>query len=162
MLAENHISAEKKIFKVYLNEILTNKEGVQFKVTDVQNQKSFEDINGYGIETDYNFVCVTIEIYNGNKKEYYVNPNHFYLLKSDGTKFTYDLRTYRFEEGMTSDYLQPGLKNCYVLLFETPTKTSHENYHLICDTDAFGLFEKAYYKAIYLRCRTEEKKINRI
>lgn len=147
---------EEGVPKVYLNETLTNKDGIQFKVTEVLNRKSFKNEYGYGIQTDYNFILVTIEIYNGDKTEYYVNPNNFYLLKAGGVKYTYDSRTFRFEDGMSSDYIQPQLKSSYSLLFETPTKTTEEDYNLSCDTGFFDAFDKEHAKVIYLRNRPSE------
>lgn len=147
---------EDSIPQVYLNETLTNKDGIQFKVTEVLNRKSFKNEYGYGIQTDYNFILVTIEIYNGDKTEYYVNPNNFYLLKTGGLKYTYDSRTFRFEDGMSSDYIQPQLKGSYSLLFETPTKTTEEDYNLSCDVGFFGAFDKEHAKVIYLRNRPSE------
>ena len=146
--------------KVYMNEILTNKKGIKFRVTEVQNRQKYDNGYGYGIETEYNFILVFIEIYNGDKTEYYVNPNNFYLLKEGGAKYTYDSRTYRFEDGMSSDYIQPQLKSSYVLLFETPTKTTIENYNLSCDAGFFDAFDDDYAKVIYLRKRPKDVEEN--
>ena len=142
--------------EVYLNETLTNKDGIQFRVTKVLNQKSFDNGYGYGIQTDYNFILIAIEIYNGSKTEYYVNPNNFYLLKTGGVRYTYDSRAFRFEDGMTSDYIQPQLKGRFHLLFETPTKSTEEEYNLSCDAGFFDAFDKNYTKVMYLRQRPAE------
>ncbi len=108
---------------------------VEYKVTDVINSKSFS--NGYySINTNYNFLLVTIEIKNQGKKAFYVSPNNFTVNKYENdifiSKYEYDTRTYNFENGMSSYDLNYGIKKSFVILFEIDKSTKLGDYRIVC------------------------------
>lgn len=108
---------------------------VEYKVTDITNAKSFS--NGYySITTDYNFLLITIEILNNGKQSFYINPNHFTVNKYENdnfvTKYEYDSRTFRFEDGMYSYDLGYGIKKSFAILFEIDKSTKYGDYRFVC------------------------------
>lgn len=122
----------------YINETLINIHGVEFTVTEVTNH-SFLSNGSYDITPEAdgaNFVWITIEIYNGSRESFSVNPNNFKLIKSTdngSVSYEYSSKTYYLPDRMTSTDLGPELKKTFNILFEVPTKTTQDTYKLFCD-----------------------------
>ncbi|MBR2371995.1 MAG: DUF4352 domain-containing protein [Clostridia bacterium] len=119
----------------YINETLINVYGVEFKVNEVTNHDLLT--NGYyEITTDANFVWITLEIYNGSNKTISINPNDFQLKKisQSGTlSYRYSSHTYSLPDYMTHTELGPELRKTFNILFEVPSKTTVDEYRLICE-----------------------------
>ena len=109
---------------VYIGETVKNSNGINFTVVSVENT---QDI-GYNERTENNYMIITIRISNNGSETWKQNPNNCILIKN-GTTFEYNSNTYLLENGMSSfDEINPGITKTLRILFETPTKSTEEEY----------------------------------
>ena len=120
--------------KVYIGESVKNKSNVYFTVKNVQN---VDEINSYH-KTDYNFVIITIEIYNAGSEPWSQNPLNC-ILKQGSAEYEYTSATYSLEHGMSSlSEINPGLRKTVQIAYETPTPTTANTYSI--EISGYGLW----------------------
>ena len=122
--------------KAMIGDVVSDKDGVEFCITNVTNQKSVGE--GYFEEkTDNNFIVVTITINNGSNEPYDVNSLRF-LLVCDGAEYEYASDTlFAFDNFLSSDTVNPHLSKEYTIVFETPTTTMEDEYVMKIKPNAF-------------------------
>lgn len=130
---------DEKIVDCFIGEAISNSDDVTFVVNSVTNTNRIGDY--YYVETEANFIVVSITITNNGDEPYSPNPNYF-TVKKGNSEYEYSSATYRFDNHLTgSDEVNPGLSKSYMVAFETPTTTEDEDYSLLCGTS--GLWTSA-------------------
>lgn len=123
---------------------VTDKDGVQFTVTSVQDATTIGDEGYYPATTSNNFVVVNIQITNGSKEAYDVNSLRFLLL-ADGEEHEYAEDTVFAKENMLSlDTLNPGLSKEYCIAYETAFKHTDKDCRLKILSNAFSNQDYVY------------------
>lgn len=112
-----------------ISDVVSDKDGVDFCVTNVENVKSVG--SGYSeLTTDNNFVVVTIKIVNNSNEPYNVNVGRFLLL-CNGAEYEYDSESIlSVENVMWMDEINPGITKEYKIVYETPSSTDTDEYKL--------------------------------
>lgn len=112
-----------------INEFVADRDGVEFCVTKVENQKSIG--SGYSeVTTENNFVVVTITIRNNGTEPYDVNSGRFVLMNGE-IEYQDDLEAlYAFDNAMFMDTINPGLSKEYTIVYETPMETQDGDFRL--------------------------------
>ena len=115
---------------------VSNKAGIVFKVESVSDSTIAGE--GYLTETtEINFVIVRITITNNGNKEYSANPYNFHL-KKGSTEYSHHSTTYHYDNGMdVFDGINPGITKTLTIVFETPTRSTDEEYSLVCEGDSW-------------------------
>ena len=112
---------------VYIGETITNKKGIEFTVVSVENTQRV----GYSTTTENNFIIVTVRISNTGTESFSQNPNNCTLIK-DNIKFEHNIYTYLLDDGMSAlTEINPGITKTMSILFETPTKSTEEDYSIV-------------------------------
>ena len=138
---------EKKVLdnsdSVIIGDEVADKDGVVFCVTDVDNLNSLGD--GYTkIQTDNNFVKVTVKITNNSNEPYDVNPLNFALIEGDTEYEHTNDALFALENVMFLDTINPSLSNEYLIVYETPTTTEDSEYKLKVKHSAFSEVGNTY------------------
>lgn len=121
----------------------TDKDGVVFCVTNVQNTKSLGE--GYTeTHTDNNFVVVTVKITNNSTEPYDVNPLRFTLVEGDKEYEHTNDALLSLENVMFLDTINPSLSNEYIIVYETPTTTEQSEYKLKIKRNVFQKNDNTY------------------
>lgn len=125
------IIGDKKDIKsiVKINETISDKDGVEFCVKNVRDDKTVG--SGYGeATTENNYITVSISIINKGNDPYNINALRFLLI--EGSKeYQYSEETiYSYDNYMTMDTINPGISKEYRLVYETPN-TSTENEYIL-------------------------------
>lgn len=112
-----------------MNEWVSDKNGVEFCITNVENVKSVG--NEWGeVTTDNNFVVVTIQITNNSNEPYSVNGSRFLLMTGEAEyEYTVDV-LFAFDNALYIDTINPGLSEEYVIVYETPSTTDESEYKM--------------------------------
>lgn len=111
---------------VYIGETVVNSKDIAFKVVRVQNAKSI----GGMAATQNNYIIVTLSISNRSSKTWEQNPNNCTLIKGDAT-YQYNSNTFLLGDGMSGfDEINPGITKTMSIAFETPTKSTEEEYSI--------------------------------
>ena len=114
---------------VMLNEFAADKNGVEFCVTNVDNQKSVGS-DYLEVTTEYNFVVVTIKIANNSSEPYDVNSLRFVLMNGE-TEYEYATDTIMsLDNALTLDTVNPGITKEYNIAYETPVTTDDSEFVL--------------------------------
>lgn len=118
-----------KIGTVMIGESASDKDGVEFCVTNVENVKSVGE--GYTeLKTDNNFVVISVKITNKSDSPYDVNTLCF-LLTDGGSEYEYSADALlSVENHMYLDTINPNLSKEYVIVYETATTTLDTEYKL--------------------------------
>ena len=122
---------------------VADKDGVVFCVKEVDNTKSLG--KGYAkIQTDNNFVVVSIKIINNSSEPYDVNPLNFMLIEGDKEyEHTNDVLL-SLENVMFLDTINPSLSNEYIIVYETPATTEQTEYKLKIKNNYFKKTDNTY------------------
>lgn len=114
---------------VMIGETAHNKEGVEFCVTSVDNEKSIG--SDYSkLETNNNFVVLTIKVTNNSNDPYDINSSRF-MLTDGNNEYKYEASALlSVENHMYLDTLNPNISKEYVIVYETPTETVEKEYKL--------------------------------
>lgn len=122
--------------EVTIGDSVSNKAGIVFKVERASDSTIAGE--GYLTETtDMNFVIVSITITNNSNKEYNANPNNFHL-KKGSNEYSHHSATYYYDNGMDAfDGINPGITKTLTIVFETPTRSTDEEYSLVCEGDSW-------------------------
>lgn len=119
-----------------IGDTVSNKAGIAFKVESVTNS----DVAGedYLTEsTDANFIIIRLIVTNNGNEEYPANPYDFRLQKGSN-EYTHHSSTYYYENGMSSlNGINPGITKTCIIVFETPSASTEEEYSLVCKGDAW-------------------------
>ena len=128
---------------VKINEVVSNKDGVEFCVTNVENVKSIDD--GYSeMTTDNNFIVVTIKIVNNSNEPYNVNAGRFILI-CDGAEYEYEAdAVLKVDNAMWMDEINPGITKEYKVVYETPTTSVESEYKLKIKPVGFSEKDSVY------------------
>lgn len=120
-----------------IGEIATDKDGVDFCVTAIQDTQTIgEDYTEY--VTDNNLIVVHIQIANNSNEVYDVNSLRFVLEEGDN-EYEYSTEAlYAFENAMYMDNINPGLSKEYVIVYETPYKTTEKDWRMKIHNNAFS------------------------
>ena len=120
-------STDKTDKTVYIGETVKNKSGIEFTVVSVENTQKV----GYSTTTENNFIIVTIRISNTSTESFSQNPNNCTLIK-DNITYEHNIYTYLLDDGMSvMTEINPGITKTMSILFETPTKSTEENYSIV-------------------------------
>ena len=112
-----------------INETISDKNGVEFCVTNVDNQKSVGE-NYFSVSTDNNFIVVTIKITNNSNEPYDVKSLRFLLL-CNGLEYEYSSDTIlAYDNYLSTDTINPLLSKEYVIIYETPSTSVEDEYVL--------------------------------
>lgn len=115
---------------VKINEVVSDKDGVEFCVTSVDNVKTVGEGSVWEVTTDNNYIVLSIEITNKSNEPYDVNALRFVLI-CDGKEYQYGSDTlYTFDDYMMMDTINPDLSKKYTLVYEVPTTTDESEYKL--------------------------------
>lgn len=115
---------------VKINEVVSDKDGVEFRVTSVDNVKTVGEGSIWEVTTDNNYIVLSIEITNKSDEPYDVNALRFVLI-CDGKEYQYGSDTlYTFENYMMMDTINPDISKVYTLVYEVPTTTNEREYVL--------------------------------
>ncbi len=120
----------------YLNETITNKDSVSFKVNSVLDTQEIGD--GYFVETtDANYVVINMTISNNGDEAYSINPYNFVLKKGD-KEYEYSSDSWDLEDSISlADDINPGISKTVQIAFETPEENAVAKYTLSCGTYEF-------------------------
>ena len=127
---------------VRIGDEAVNKDGVTFCVTKVNNSKSLG--KNHNMNTDYNFVTVSIKITNNSTEPYDVNPLNFTLIEGDKEFEHTNEALLVMENVMFLDTINPSLSNEYILVYETTTTTDDSEYKLKIKRSAFSKVGNTY------------------
>jgi hypothetical protein len=128
---------------VLIGDEVTDKDGVVFCVTNVDNSNSLGE--GYSeIKTDNNFVVVTVKITNNSSEPYDVNPLNFMLLDGDNEYEHTNDALLSLENVMFIDTINPSLSNEYIVVYETATTTEESEYKLKIKHNYFKNIDNTY------------------
>lgn len=126
-----------------INEFITNRDGVAFCVTKVENLQSVG--SGYfPATTENNFVVVTITIFNNGTEPYDVNSSRFVLMNGEIEYEDDTSAALSVDNGMFMDTINPGLTKEYVLAYETPMTTQECDFQLKIKYITFMESESVY------------------
>ena len=115
---------------VKINEVVSDKDGVEFCVPSVDNVKTVGEGSIWEATTDNNYIVLSIEITNKSNEPYDVNALRFVLI-CDGKEYQYGSDTlYTFDNYMTMDTINPDISKKYKLVYEVPTTTDESEYVL--------------------------------
>lgn len=129
---------------VKINEVISDKDGVEFRVTNVDNVKTVGEGSIWEVTTDNNYVVLSIEITNKSDEPYDVNALRF-MLVCDGKEYQYGSDTlYTFDDYMMMDTINPNLSKKYTLVYEVPTTTEESEYKLKIDPVGFSDKDNVY------------------
>ena len=110
------IHKESKPTTVSIGQSVSDKDGVSFCVTSVEDTSSL----GENCTTDNNFVVLTVKIDNEGQDTYDVNSLRFKLIL-DGKEYEYYAESILWvENAMFMDTINPGISNEYKIVYETP------------------------------------------
>lgn len=115
---------QQKAEPVAMNEVATDKNGVEFTALSVED------------EDDY--ILVNVNITNNSTEPYDVNSLNFVL--TDGTsdyECSTDLSFLDKENAMFIDTLNPGLSQDYILGYETSVKSTDKDWQLKIDNNIY-------------------------
>lgn len=128
---------DKTTTSVAIGEWISDKDGVEFCVTNVDNVKSVGR-DYFEISTDANFSVVTIKISNNGDEPYDVNALRFLLMIGDA-EYEYATETVlSFDNYLSLDTINPGLSKEYVIVYETPLLTDKSECKLKIKYNAFS------------------------
>lgn len=146
----NTSDATKDIESVTINETISDKDGVNFCVTNVDNLKSVG--NGITeITTENNFIVLHIKITNNSNKPYDVNALRFLLVEGENEYEYSSDALLAFDNHMYMDTINPNLTKEYVIVYETSSTTNEKEYML--KVKPVNLSEKG---SIYVTLRGEK------
>jgi len=124
---------------VSVGESISDKDGVEFCVTSVENTKAIGDLT-----TENNYVVVNIKIDNQSDEPYDVNTLRFVLLDGD-TEYEYcEDAVLSVENMMYMDTINPNLSKEYVIVYETADTIESENWRLKIKSNAYSESDSVY------------------
>lgn len=114
---------------VIINECVADENGVEFCVTNVDNQTSVGS-DYLEVTTEYNFVVVSVKIANNSSEPYDVNSLRFVLMNGE-TEYEYATDTIMsLDNALTLDTVNPGITKEYTIAYETPVTTDDSEFVL--------------------------------
>ena len=126
-----------------IGDIVSNSEGVAFRVLSVDNVKNvgsgmFEEV------TEDNYIVISLEISNNSNEPYDVNVLRFALV-CDGKEYQCDDNALlTVDNHMYMDTVNPDLSKEYSLLYEVPTTTDESEYVLKIEPVGFSDKDSVY------------------
>lgn len=124
----------------YINDTVTNSEGVKFTVLSVKNTQLLGSTS-WGDTTEYNFAVLTIKVENNSNKEISLSNSGFELYRrSNNAKYEYFSTLYI--DDLFLDDLGAGLSKTFEIAFEIPTKTTDEDYEVSIGYSSWTLSSK--------------------
>lgn len=112
-----------------INEFVSDRDGVEFCVTKMENLKSVGS-GYYEVTTENNFVVVSLTIRNNGTEPYDVNSIRFVLMNGELEYQDNTSAALSLDNGMFMDTINPGLSKEYTLVYETPVTTQEGDFKL--------------------------------
>ncbi len=127
-----------KVYKI--GETATGSDDISYKVTKSFNCTTLPNKN---ITTNYNFLVVVFEIYNGRNVEFSLNPMDVYAF-CDGSRYDYSSNTFLYSDGLsvTTGIMAKTTKQ-FAIIFETPTSSDVDDYTIRFPVE-YGDYSGAY------------------
>ena len=128
---------------VIINEYVVDGDNVAFCVIDVDNQQTIG--SGYlEATTEYNFVVVTVKIFNNGTDPYDVNGLNFVLMQGD-TEYEHNYEAVMaLDNPLYLDTVNPGITKSYTIAYETPVTTNEGEFVLKIKPRMFSDNESVY------------------
>lgn len=112
--------------KVYnIGDTATGSDNISYTVTKSYNCTKLPQKNA---TTEYNFLVVIFEIYNGRNAEFSLSPMDVYVFCSE-SKYDYSSKTHLYSDGLTSTTgVMSKTSKEFAIIFETPTSSEVDDY----------------------------------
>lgn len=133
----------KSIKSVMINETISDKSGVNFCVTKVDNLKSV----GSGIKkvtTENNFIVLYVKITNKSNEPYDVNTLRFLLTEGENEYQYSSDALFSFDNYMYMDQINPNLSKEYVIVYETLNTSEEKDFVLKIKSNVFNNKDNVY------------------
>lgn len=138
------ISPENEVIEpVMMNEPISDKDGVEFCVTGVENTQLIEG-EFSSISTDNNYIVVYLTITNKGNEPYDVNSIRFVLMEGDNEYEYLEDSLLLLDDIMYMDTINPNLSESYILVYETLTTTNDTEYKLKVKSNAYSDKDNVY------------------
>lgn len=126
--------------KVYnIGDTATGSDNISYTVVKSYNYTKLPQTNA---TTQYNFLVVVFEIYNGRNTEFSLSPMDVYVFCSE-SKYDYSSKTYLYGDGLTSTVgVMSKTSKRFSIIFETPTSSEVDDYVIRFPVD-YGDFSGA-------------------
>ena len=112
----------------YMNQVVTNSAGVKFMITNVQNTKQV-GASSYGDSTENNFIIVTIKIENKSNASVTIDTPEL-IRKSNEASYESEYLLSLDNQIVIYEEISSGITKSFNVAFETPTKSTDEDYIL--------------------------------
>ena len=127
--------------KIYsIGETATGSDNISYTVTKSFNCKTLPQKS---TSTEYNFLIIVFQIYNGRNSEFALSPEDVCVFNGEN-KYSYSSKTFLYSDGLSiTESVMAKTSRTFSIIFETPTSSDVEEYVVRFPVD-YGDYSGAY------------------